>query len=89
MPLPGPLSGARHVVPLFGQHPLAALASDVDAELVEFAADPDLDPTILDTAVFPALLPDARVAEKPSHDLPPLGQETRHEKRACKWAVFI
>jgi hypothetical protein len=77
------------VIPLLRQHPHAPLAPNADAKLVELAPDQDFDPPVLATAVDPPLLTDARGAIEPSHEPSPVTEETKHEKKACKWAVFI
>ncbi len=59
-------------MPCLREHPDASLAPDADADNVNLAADLELDPAILVTAVDPPLLLGAGVAKEPSHDRPPV-----------------
>ncbi len=59
-------------MPRLHEHTEAPFAPDADADCMNFAADLDLDPAILVTAVDPPLLLVAGVAKEPSHDDSPL-----------------
>ena len=53
-------------MPRLHEHPRAPLAPDADADDVSLAAELDLDPAILVTAVDPPLLLGAGVAKEPA-----------------------
>jgi hypothetical protein len=55
-------------VPRLDEHLHAPFAPDADADCMNLAADIDLDPAILVTAVDAPLLLGAGVAKEPSHD---------------------
>jgi hypothetical protein len=59
-------------VPRLHEHTEAPFASNPDADDVNFAADLDLDPAILVTAVDPPLLLGAGVAIERVHVRPPV-----------------
>ena len=70
-------------MPCLRKHPDAPLAPDADADDVNLAADLDLDPAILVTAVDPPLLLGMRVAKEPSHDRPPVNEKCMGRGLAC------